>query len=667
MSSQTAVVHFKTNLAAYDHEASNNFLSVGLDASGSYFAVTNANFIQSASTITDAIELLDASISTISGPVYTKTEVDQLFADLVNSAPSTLDTLGEIAASIGNDTLFTANFVVAITGQHLSSLNAESTIRGDLATEIARATAAESTLAGNIASEESRAITAENLISTTMAQHISSSLAVDVIIANAYNTMVSDRESALNTLENHISTMIIGRDTTANQNLQTEIARATGAESTITANLDAEIARATGAESTIRVNLDTEIARAISAESTIQGDLTAEVNRATTAENGLSGRLTTVEENDVNKDGSDIMTGNINMSGYRILGVADPTDAQDLVNKRYVDQGIGGLGNAFEYVDTITVVSGTPYDMSSLTGVQTGDVYKIGGVAGQISTPTGNLNVKVDDFVIFNGTTWDIFTNNDILVQSTTDRVAVGGNGFAGYTIDIDANYAGQSTITTVGTITTGTYEGSVIATAFGGLGQSSFSQGALLLGNDSNGLNVVSLGANGTMLKSSGATAAWVPQDTANFTLTTTLVNDSGIPSELGLTTSSTVQEAIDGLYTAMKKRKYVQYIGPVNSATYETAQESLLNGKVHFLNRTGNGFVMLPSSAAENAVVRIVHNGDPFIAQTGEAADDSDMLVKFVDNGSEVEIAYIAPKDTMVFIYSSTQSPKWMSAIGI
>jgi hypothetical protein len=86
------------------------------------------------------------------------------------------------------------------------------------------------------------------------------------------------------------------------------------------------------------------------------------------------------------------------------------------------------------------------------------------------------------------------------LVQSTANRVAVSGNNFGEYTVDIDSSYVGQSTITTVGTIMSGTYQGSVIATTYGGLGQSSFTKGDLLLGNASGSLDVLPVGANGSM-----------------------------------------------------------------------------------------------------------------------------------------------------------------------
>ncbi len=60
-------------------------------------------------------------------------------------------------------------------------------------------------------------------------------------------------------------------------------------------------------------------------------------------------------------------------------------------------------------------------------------------------------------------------------LTGTTDRISVSnGNGGAGNpTIDISSSYVGQSSITTLGTITTGTWNGGVIPILYGGTGSS--------------------------------------------------------------------------------------------------------------------------------------------------------------------------------------------------
>lgn len=69
-------------------------------------------------------------------------------------------------------------------------------------------------------------------------------------------------------------------------------------------------------------------------------------------------------------------------------------------------------------------------------------------------------------------------TGNTLNAIGTTNRISVGADN-----IDIDAAYVGQTSITTLGTIGTGTWQGTVIAGAYGGLGAalSSIADGSVL------------------------------------------------------------------------------------------------------------------------------------------------------------------------------------------
>jgi hypothetical protein len=71
-------------------------------------------------------------------------------------------------------------------------------------------------------------------------------------------------------------------------------------------------------------------------------------------------------------------------------------------------------------------------------------------------------------------------------ITGTSNRLSVSnGDGVSGNpTLDIDAAYVGQATITTVGTIGTGTWAGTTVAVNHGGTGQTSYTDGQLLIGN---------------------------------------------------------------------------------------------------------------------------------------------------------------------------------------
>lgn len=85
-------------------------------------------------------------------------------------------------------------------------------------------------------------------------------------------------------------------------------------------------------------------------------------------------------------------------------------------------------------------------------------------------------------------------------VSGTTNRITV-TNGTTAPVIDIAATYVGQSSITTVGTIGTGTWNGTVIGAAYGGTGVAN------------NAASTLTISGNfGTTLTVSGATALTLP-----------------------------------------------------------------------------------------------------------------------------------------------------------
>jgi hypothetical protein len=99
-------------------------------------------------------------------------------------------------------------------------------------------------------------------------------------------------------------------------------------------------------------------------------------------------------------------------------------------------------------------VSGTPED---------GWMYYV-ATAG--STAFG-FQLDVGDWVIYGGLVWSKIEGTDVTIAGTANRISVTGNASTGYTINIDSNYAGQSSISTVGTITSGTWQGTAVADSY--------------------------------------------------------------------------------------------------------------------------------------------------------------------------------------------------------
>jgi len=89
-------------------------------------------------------------------------------------------------------------------------------------------------------------------------------------------------------------------------------------------------------------------------------------------------------------------------------------------------------------------------------------------------------------------------TGNQIDVGGTADRITVGAD-----SIDIASTYVGQSSITTVGTISSGTWAGSAVGVAYGGTGATTASAAF-------NALAPSQTGNSGRYLTSDGTNTSW-------------------------------------------------------------------------------------------------------------------------------------------------------------
>ena len=112
-----------------------------------------------------------------------------------------------------------------------------------------------------------------------------------------------------------------------------------------------------------------------------------------------------------------------------------------------------------------------------------------------------NDNVELDPIVAGSGL---IYTNGVLDIVGSANRITVNANN-----IDIASNYEGQTSIITLGTVTTGTWNADVVSPTYGGTGRSSFNSYDLLVGNTTTGLAVLALGQAGKVLKVNDAGSA--------------------------------------------------------------------------------------------------------------------------------------------------------------
>jgi hypothetical protein len=216
-------------------------------------------------------------------------------------------------------------------------------------------------------------------------------------------------------------------------------------------------------------------------------------------------------------------TADLNINSHKLINVLDPTGAQDAATKNYVDSARSGLTikdpvrvastaniaiatGTLLTIDGVTLVAGDRVLLKNQTAGAENGIYIASTGAWTRSTDAdlsaevvAGLAVWVNEGTTNGDSRWVLTTNNSIVLGTTSltftkdfqasDFVAGAGLTKSGNqldvvgvlnrilinadSIDISPNYVGQNTITTLGTILTGIWNGSIIPLLYGGTGAS--------------------------------------------------------------------------------------------------------------------------------------------------------------------------------------------------
>lgn len=239
-------------------------------------------------------------------------------------------------------------------------------------------------------------------------------------------------------------------DVVGTSDTQTLTNKTLGSGSSLSADLDADGYKITALGTP---TADSDAANKAYVDSTAQGlDVKASVHVATL----IAGTLATSFEN------GDVIDGHTLQTGNRIL-IKNQADSKE--NGIYVVNATGAPTRSADADTDVELTKG------SFVFVENGSQISTGWV---LSTVTGALDAagSVRTFTQFSGAglidagNGLTKTGNTLDVVGTSDRITVNAD-----SVDIASTYAGQSSITTVGTIATGTWNGTTIAIANGGTG----------------------------------------------------------------------------------------------------------------------------------------------------------------------------------------------------
>lgn len=253
-----------------------------------------------------------------------------------------------------------------------------------------------------------------------------------------------------------------------------------------TANLTATAA-GSGATRTL-TNSGTQAALSIDSINLVQGDRVLVKNQTAGEDNGIY-----------------VVTDVGSVSTNWVLTRASDASTNAQVNPGlfvFVEQGTTNGDNGY----VLTTDGPITLDTTPLTFTQFSGAGQL--VAGAGLTKTGNTidvvagdgivvnadNVTLASTVAGNGLT---FAAGVISVGGTADRISVTSDA-----IDIASTYVGQASITTLGTITTGTWNATTIATTYGGTGLTSYTTGDIIYASATNTLARLAAGTEGKVLQ---------------------------------------------------------------------------------------------------------------------------------------------------------------------
>ena len=173
----------------------------------------------------------------------------------------------------------------------------------------------------------------------------------------------------------------------------------------------------------------------------------------------------------------------------------------------FVQHGTQYGSTGWVQANTTTSIGVSDIQFNQFSGQGTflaGDGIKLTGNVFSVNLETNSgLTLNTHKLQVASSIAGDGLTYGSgvINVVGTSNRISVSSN-----SIDIDSNYVGQSSITTVGTVATGTWNANTVAEAYGGTGKTSYTRSDLLVGNTGGGLSILGLGNAGQVLRVNAA-----------------------------------------------------------------------------------------------------------------------------------------------------------------
>jgi len=385
--------------------------------------LSTAQSVGGAKTFTSAMSMSNNAITNLATPSASTDASTKGYVDGINTS-LTASITSEAATRSANDNTLTnnlnseiANRQSAVTGEATARTAADNTLTASVTSEASARASADNTLTNNLnaevtnrtsavaseasartaadaseasaraagdASEASARTTADNTLTASVASEASTRAAADNTLTTNLNAEIARAEAAEAAFSSASITAQINDAVAAEATLRsaadaTESSARTTADNTLTANLNTEITNRQAADaseaatrasavSTVTTNLNNEI-------SARQSAITTEAASRTSADNALTSALQAETAARIAGDeANDVGSQDLDMQGHSIVNVVDPSNAQDVATKNYVDLSVGtifrdytGFGDG-NYTGHTSTVYGSTDNVTNLIG-----------------------------------------------------------------------------------------------------------------------------------------------------------------------------------------------------------------------------------------------------------------------------------------------------------
>src|SRR6056300_260874 len=398
---------------------------------GNIEAESNARQVADANTLTAANNYTDIEI-----------------ANLVASAPTTLDTLNEIAQALGNDPNLATTLTNQIAGvqanldAEIATTNSEVTalqdqdviLQNNIDTEAANRVSGDATLQGSI-----------NTVAANLATETTNRESADTTLQSNIDTEAATRASADTTLQNNIDT--VASDLAAEISAtNADVSGLSAQDAILQSNIDAEEAARISGDSTLQTNIDTEATTRAADDATLQANIDALETALQNEINATNADVSTLQAADITLQSNiDTVAANLATEISTTNSEVSALQAQDQVLQANIDaeeaariSSDNALTSAISlklakaefgtYHDT-EIASTSVGELSDvdLTGIQSGQILKWDGSKLAPGTDQEDLsNNSTDD--LSEGTSNLYYTDSRVgAYLATTDPIAIGG------------------------------------------------------------------------------------------------------------------------------------------------------------------------------------------------------------------------------------------------